>query len=129
LLIGSNPRWEAPLVNTRIRKAIKAGARVFHIGERSISPIRSPASGTISRCSAICRAKSGEAFEGQTGTAVIVGMGALVHEGAFEAAHAVATLWAPPSTCSTRPPRGSGALELRFTTEAESTRSGRGQGS
>ncbi|HEV2867051.1 MAG TPA: NADH-quinone oxidoreductase subunit NuoG [Allosphingosinicella sp.] len=32
LLIGSNPRWEAPLVNTRIRKAVKAGARVFLIG-------------------------------------------------------------------------------------------------
>jgi NADH-quinone oxidoreductase subunit G len=33
LLIGSNPRWEAPLVNTRIRKAVKGGARVFRIGE------------------------------------------------------------------------------------------------
>ena len=33
LLVGSNPRWEAPLVNTRIRKAIKKGAKVFAIGE------------------------------------------------------------------------------------------------
>jgi len=32
LLVGSNPRWEAPLVNTRIRKAIKGGAKVFAIG-------------------------------------------------------------------------------------------------
>jgi NADH-quinone oxidoreductase subunit G len=32
LLVGSNPRWEAPLVNTRIRKAVKAGARVFAVG-------------------------------------------------------------------------------------------------
>ena len=32
LLIGTNPRWEAPLVNTRIRKAVKAGAKVFLIG-------------------------------------------------------------------------------------------------
>jgi NADH-quinone oxidoreductase subunit G len=32
LLVGSNPRWEAPLVNTRIRKAVKRGARVFAIG-------------------------------------------------------------------------------------------------
>ncbi|MBV7256676.1 NADH-quinone oxidoreductase subunit G [Pacificimonas sp. WHA3] len=33
LLIGANPRWEAPLVNTRIRKAVrKGGARVFAIG-------------------------------------------------------------------------------------------------
>jgi len=32
LLVGTNPRWEAVLVNTRIRKAVKAGARVFGIG-------------------------------------------------------------------------------------------------
>jgi len=32
LLIGTNPRWEAPLVNTRIRKAVKAGAKIFAIG-------------------------------------------------------------------------------------------------
>jgi len=32
LLIGTNLRWEAPLVNTRVRKAIKRGAKVFAIG-------------------------------------------------------------------------------------------------
>jgi len=32
LLVGTNPRWEAPLVNTRIRKAARAGAGVFAIG-------------------------------------------------------------------------------------------------
>jgi NADH-quinone oxidoreductase subunit G len=32
LLIGTNLRWEAPLVNTRIRKAIKKGAKVFGLG-------------------------------------------------------------------------------------------------
>ncbi len=32
LLVGTNLRWEAPLVNTRIRKAIKRGAKVFGIG-------------------------------------------------------------------------------------------------
>jgi NADH-quinone oxidoreductase subunit G len=32
LLVGSNVRWEAPLVNTRIRKAVKNGAKVFAIG-------------------------------------------------------------------------------------------------
>ncbi|WP_213980033.1 NADH-quinone oxidoreductase subunit NuoG [Sphingomonas sp. dw_22] len=32
LLVGSNLRWEAPLVNTRVRKAIKKGAKVFGIG-------------------------------------------------------------------------------------------------
>lgn len=33
LLIGTNPRWEAPLVNTRLRKAVRrAGAQVFSVG-------------------------------------------------------------------------------------------------
>lgn len=32
LLVGTNLRWEAPLVNTRIRKAIKKGAKVYAIG-------------------------------------------------------------------------------------------------
>ena len=33
LLVGANPRWEAPLVNTRLRKAVKTGAKVFAIGD------------------------------------------------------------------------------------------------
>ncbi|MDJ0977814.1 MAG: NADH-quinone oxidoreductase subunit NuoG [Erythrobacter sp.] len=32
LIIGSHVRWEAPLVNPRLRKAVKAGAKVFVIG-------------------------------------------------------------------------------------------------
>jgi NADH-quinone oxidoreductase subunit G len=32
LLVGTNPRWEASLVNTRIRKAVRRGARVYAIG-------------------------------------------------------------------------------------------------
>jgi len=33
LLVGTNPRWEAPLVNTRLRKAVRrGGARAFNIG-------------------------------------------------------------------------------------------------
>ena len=34
LLVGTNPRWEAPLVNARIRKAfLSGGVKVFGIGE------------------------------------------------------------------------------------------------
>jgi NADH-quinone oxidoreductase subunit G len=32
LLVGSNPRLEAPLVNTRLRKAARKGAKVYAIG-------------------------------------------------------------------------------------------------
>ena len=34
LLVGTNPRWEAPLVNARIRKRyLRGGLKVYHIGE------------------------------------------------------------------------------------------------
>jgi NADH-quinone oxidoreductase subunit G len=32
LIVGSHIRWEAPLVNVRIRKAVKRGAQVFVVG-------------------------------------------------------------------------------------------------
>jgi NADH-quinone oxidoreductase subunit G len=32
LVVGSHLRWEAPLVNVRLRKAVKRGARVFLVG-------------------------------------------------------------------------------------------------
>ncbi|MXO48577.1 NADH-quinone oxidoreductase subunit G [Erythrobacter vulgaris] len=32
LIVGSHIRWEAPLINVRIRKAVKRGAKVFVIG-------------------------------------------------------------------------------------------------
>ncbi len=32
LLVGTNLRWEAPLVNTRVRKAVQRGATVYAIG-------------------------------------------------------------------------------------------------
>ena len=32
LIVGSHVRWEAPLVNARLRKAVKRGAKVFVVG-------------------------------------------------------------------------------------------------
>src|SRR5690606_12092241 len=32
LIVGSHIRWEAPLVNVRLRKAVKRGAKVFIVG-------------------------------------------------------------------------------------------------
>ncbi len=34
LIVGSHVRWEAPLVNVRLRTAVKRGARVFVVGPR-----------------------------------------------------------------------------------------------
>ena len=45
LLVGTNPRWEAPLVNTRLRKAVRRGAKVF--GDRAGS--RSGLQGRMAR--------------------------------------------------------------------------------
>ena len=54
LLVGTNPRWEATLVNTRIRKAVRRGAKVFAIGPEVDLTYRSSGSATTSRCSATC---------------------------------------------------------------------------
>ena len=41
LLVGTNPRWEAPLVNTRLRKAVKRGREgVRRSAPKSISAIQ-----------------------------------------------------------------------------------------
>jgi NADH-quinone oxidoreductase subunit G len=128
LLVGSNPRWEAPLVNTRIRKAVKAGAPVFHIGPEIDLTYPVTHLGTdLSLLGNLPREVS-EAFEGKGGAAVIVGMGALAHAGAYEAARAVAAgLGASFSLLHDAASRV-GALDLGFVTdggiEAIRTRAG-----
>src|SRR3546814_20853199 len=60
LLVGTNPRWEAPLVNTRIRKAIKGGAKVFAIGPEVDISFPGTWPGTdLSRPSKLPQAKTG----------------------------------------------------------------------
>ena len=90
LLVGTNPRWEAPLVNTRIRKAIKAGAKVFHIGPEV--DLTYPVEHLGTNLSALAPLPDAvrETFRSAANGAVIVGSGALVHVGACSAAKAVA---------------------------------------
>ena len=59
LLVGSNPRWEAPLVNTRLRKAQRKGAQGLRhrAGSRPRHAGRA-GSATTSSCSASCRRRS-----------------------------------------------------------------------
>ena len=90
LLVGANPRWEAPLVNTRIRKAVKAGARVFHIGPEIDLTYPVTHLGADLSVLGDLPQEARDAFHGREGAAVIVGMGALLHEGAYEAARAAA---------------------------------------
>jgi len=116
LLVGTNPRWEAPLVNTRIRKAVKAGARIFRIGPAV--DLTYPVNELGNDLSVLGKLPKevAEAFEGKANGAVIVGMGALRTEGAYEAGRAVAAgLGAGFGLLHTAASRV-GALDLGFVT-------------
>jgi NADH-quinone oxidoreductase subunit G len=117
LLIGSNPRWEAPLVNTRIRKAVKGGARVFRIGEPV--DLTYPVTDLGNDLALLGKLPRDliEGFQGAAAPAVIVGMGALAAPGAYEASRAAAAaLGAAFNLLHTAASRV-GALDLGFTTE------------
>jgi NADH-quinone oxidoreductase subunit G len=117
LLVGSNPRWEAPLVNTRIRKAVKAGAKVFRIGPAvDLTYPVEELGADLAILGRLPKAVA-DAFEGRENAAVIVGMGALRAAGAYEAARAAATaLGASFGLLHTAASRV-GALDLGFATE------------
>jgi NADH-quinone oxidoreductase subunit G len=117
LLIGSNPRWEAPLVNTRIRKAVKGGARVFRIGEPV--DLTYPVTDLGNDLALLGKLPRDliEGFRGAAAPAVIVGMGALAAPGAYEASRAAAAaLGAAFNLLHTAASRV-GAVDLGFTTE------------
>jgi len=113
LLVGSNPRWEAPLVNTRIRKAVKKGAKVFAIGPQVdlTYPVEWLGEDIASLGSLP------EALTGATDVIVIAGMGACTIEGGYGAARqTAAALGAGFGLLHTAAGRV-GALELAFVTE------------
>jgi NADH-quinone oxidoreductase subunit G len=117
LLVGTNPRWEAPLVNTRIRKAVKAGARVFRIGPPvDLTYPVTDLGGDLSLLGNLPQDVR-DAFSGAENAAVIVGMGALRVAPAYEAARAAAAaLGASFNLLHTAASRV-GALDIGFTTE------------
>jgi NADH-quinone oxidoreductase subunit G len=114
LLVGSNARWEAPLVNTRIRKAVKRGAKVFAIGpEIDLTYPVTWLGGDLGLLSKLPKEVS-QAFDGAQNSAVIVGMGALMVAGAYEGARAAASsLGATFNVLHTAASRV-GALDLGF---------------
>jgi NADH-quinone oxidoreductase subunit G len=92
LLVGTNPRWEAPLVNTRIRKAVKAGAKVFRIGPAVDLTYPVTELGNDLAVLGDLPDSIRDAFGGKENAAVVVGMGALRVEGAYAAARAASAL-------------------------------------
>ncbi|OYW83543.1 MAG: NADH-quinone oxidoreductase subunit G, partial [Sphingobium sp. 32-64-5] len=78
----SNLRWEAPLVNTRVRKAIKRGAKVFAIGPETDLTYKAEWLGNDAGLIAKLPQAVVEAFKGAQRPLVIVGGGALAKDGA-----------------------------------------------
>lgn len=86
LLIGSNIRWEAPLVNTRIRKAIKNGAKVFAIGPEIDLTYKVEWLGEDAKILKRLPKNLSDALKDAKRPAVIVGGGALAVDGVHGAA-------------------------------------------
>jgi len=115
LLVGTNPRWEAPLVNTRIRKAVKAGARIFRIGPPVDLTYPVTDLGDDLALLGKLPDEVAEAFAGKDDGALILGMGALATDGVDAAARAAAAaLGASVNLLHTAASRV-GALDLGFT--------------
>ena len=89
LLVGANPRWEAPLVNTRLRKAVRRGAKLWAIGDEV--DLTYPAQwlgNDIGLLGALPQAVA-DALAGAARPAVVLGLGALALPGVAEAAAAL----------------------------------------
>lgn len=91
LIVGSHIRWEAPLVNVRIRKAVKRGAKVFVVGPEWETTYPTEFLGEDLGVLNDLPGEIGEAFKGAERSAVIVGGGAL--KGAHAKALALASDW------------------------------------
>jgi NADH-quinone oxidoreductase subunit G len=90
LIVGSHVRWEAPLVNTRIRKAVRRGAKVFAIGPEVDLTYKVHWLGSEMGALARLPKVLAEALSAAERPAIIVGGGALKIEGVQGAALAIA---------------------------------------
>jgi NADH-quinone oxidoreductase subunit G len=96
LLIGSNVRWEAPLVNTRIQKAVRrkglngGGAKVFAIGPETDLTYKTEWLGNDAGLIAKLPKAAADAMKAAARPAVIIGGGGFAVEGAHGAALALA---------------------------------------
>ncbi|MDK2761607.1 MAG: NADH-quinone oxidoreductase subunit NuoG [Sphingopyxis sp.] len=91
LLIGTNLRWEAPLINTRVRKAAwKKGAKVFAIGAEKDQTYKVDWLGDDAALVAKLPAAALDALKGAERPLIIVGGGGLAVSGVHGAALALA---------------------------------------
>ncbi len=116
LIIGSHVRWEAPLVNVRLRKAAKRGAKVFVVGPEWETTYPATFLGDDLSVLDKLPAELTDAFKGADKSAVILGAGGFA-AGAHGAAIAVAEkLGAEFNALHTAAAR-MGALMLGFATK------------
>jgi NADH-quinone oxidoreductase subunit G len=92
LIVGSHVRWEAPLLNVRLRKAAKRGARIFIVGPYWDTTYPAEFLGEDAAVLSDLPAHVAEAMAGAARPAVIVGAGGLV-AGALGPALALAESW------------------------------------
>ncbi len=91
LIVGSNIRWEAALVNVRIRKAVKRGAKVFVVGPEWETTYAATFLGMDLSVLDDLPTEVSEAFDNAQRGAVIVGGAGL--KGAHGKAMALASGW------------------------------------
>ena len=84
LIVGSHIRWEAPLLNARLRKAAKKGARFFIIGPEWETTFKAEFLGADAGILNALPAHVVEALQGAKRPALIIG-GAGLAKGALEA--------------------------------------------
>ncbi len=92
LIVGSHVRWEAPLLNVRLRKAAKRGAKVFVVGPHWDPTYPAEFLGDDAAVLGNLPAHVSEAMAKADRPAVIVGAGGLV-AGALGPALALAEQW------------------------------------
>jgi NADH-quinone oxidoreductase subunit G len=81
LLVGSNPRWEAPLISTRLRKIARKGGRIFGIGPEIDLGMKVEWLGNDLKLLGKLPNDVSEAFASAKRPALIVGPGALAAGG------------------------------------------------
>ncbi|MBO9671633.1 MAG: NADH-quinone oxidoreductase subunit G [Sphingobium sp.] len=90
LLVGTNLRWEAPLINTRIQKAVrKKGAKVFAIGPQIDLSYKATWLGNDASLLTKLPQDVLDAFKGAQRPALIMGGGAIAVDGTHGAALAL----------------------------------------
>jgi NADH-quinone oxidoreductase subunit G len=92
LIVGSHVRWEAPLINVRLRKAVKRGAKVFIVGPVWDTTFKAEFLGDDVAVLGNLPAHVGDAMGAAKRPAIIVG-GAGLAKGALGAALALAAQW------------------------------------